>query len=574
MSLDPIPREQLDWAYRLHRCERDFHYLASTYLRVKSKAQIGFPTLTLNPVQQYLYDRMQDQLKRKGYIRQIWGKARQVGASTLARALSFQQTAFKDNRNALLVAHDEPSSYELFDMDQTFYDALPPQLKPSLKYRQKSKMQFENRRSKLLVGHALNLNVGASQMNHVVHLTEVARYPHPEDIQASLFPSISDAKGDDYSMVIIESTSRFGGDWFKAFAEAAMRGENEYEFTFVPWYWHPDYALKGNFKALVYTPEERDLIARYKLTVGQIAWRRQKQSEYITNPSMFFAEYAIDWESSWILPEGTSRVFQDRDLAPLEHDIRPGRRHYVDSTGLHDALGAPIEVWQPPIEGLPYDIGIDLAGGRTESADWTVCCVLRRDTLEQVAEFRTHMDPATTEFLDIVYWLGMTYNTACLCPDITGGWGHALLTDLQRRDYPNLWQWRRRDDAKGRITQRVGFYYTHREKAYLIHNAAGLVQREAPKIHSRDLWTEALHFLQIGLDEWGAAPGYHDDCVNAWMLALLAASDERRPGADLAPVEPMTRRADTDVARHDIDADLAPQTFGGGAWFDEMLNRT
>lgn len=850
MSIEPdlhIPREQLDWAYRLHKCETDFLYLSSQYLRVKSKATIGFPTLSLNPVQRYLYGRMHDQLQRKGYIRQIWGKCRQVGAcfdpdtpvltadlhwlpigkvavgerlisvdefpptvgrghgrkfrtavveavnevyepafelrmsngqiliatgdhrllvrkgfgekhsgsrwqavnllnrtyagvagkhriryairpwadthdfedgwmggildgegcfrwkrsgvemnitqvdgpvwerilaylrrhdytahlyvddrvpgprsklggkklnrvhvfhmnevmrllattrpvrwstvgdwwdgkalsgcgyndeqswpvvediiplgprrmidlqtstktyiangfvshnSTLARAVSFHQTAFKDNRNALLVAHDEPSSYELFDMDQTFYDALPPQLKPSLKYRQKSKMQFENRRSKLLVGHALNLNVGASQMNHIVHLTEVARYPHPEDIQASLFPSISDAKGDDYSVVIIESTSRFGGDWFKAFAEAAMRGENEYEFTFVPWYWHPDYTLRGNHKQLTLTPEERELATKYKLTAGQIAWRRQKQSEYITNPSMFFAEYAIDWESSWVLPEGTARVFADADLQPLEHFVRPGKRHYVDSTGLHDTLGGPIEVWEPPIDGKYYDIGIDIAGGRTASADWTVLCVLRRDTLEQVAEVRIHMDPASAEFLDLVYWLGMTYNTACLCPDITGGWGHALLSDLQRRDYPNLWQWRRRDDGKERISARVGFYYTHREKAYLVHNAVAMVKRESPHLHSQHLWSEALHFLQIGLDEWGAAPGYHDDCVNAWMLALMAASDERAHGGDLQPPEPVRLPADTIHNIHDIDVDLTPQTMGAGTWLDDQLKRS
>ena len=62
------------------------------------------------------------------------------------------------------------------------------------------------------------MNVGASQMSHIAHLTEVARYPNPDEVQASLFPAFSDARGQqDYSAIILESTSHFNGAWFKEF---------------------------------------------------------------------------------------------------------------------------------------------------------------------------------------------------------------------------------------------------------------------------------------------------------------------------------------------------------------------
>ena len=103
------------WSRELMRCEDSFEYLASRHLRIKAKHVIGYPPLAFNPVQVLLQTKMRDQWKRTGHVRQIWGKVRQVGASTLARALSFHNTAFKKNRNAFLAAHDEEAVYELFE---------------------------------------------------------------------------------------------------------------------------------------------------------------------------------------------------------------------------------------------------------------------------------------------------------------------------------------------------------------------------------------------------------------------------------------------------------------------------
>ena len=174
-------------------------------------------------------------------------------------------------------------------------------------------------------------------------------------------------------------------------------------------------------------------------------------------------------------------------------------------------LGGPVEVWEAPQPGVFYHLGQDLAEGRTEQADWSVGCVVRRDTLAQVAQFRVHENPASTDFLDLVYWLGMTYNCAEINPDITGGWGNALLTELQYRNYPNIWRWRRRDDAKQRVSSRIGFLFTKRDKAHLVGNAVALATRGEVSVASETLLDEMRTYLNIGLDEWSAAPGQYDD---------------------------------------------------------------
>lgn len=553
--------EAARWAYEKHRCEQDYLYCASRYLRIKSKHKLGLPTLKLNRVQRFLHEKAEDQLKRTGWIRLIIGKARQVGTSTYWRSRSFHKTAFSNHYNSYVVNHDEPSSQELFGMDQTFYDALPPQLKPELKYRSKQKMEFKDRNSLALVGHARNMNVGVSGMTHFLHLTEVARYPNADEIQSSIFPTVSEARGDEYSVVVIESTSRYGGEWFKDMAEQAMAGKSTFEFVFVPWFLHEDYSLPApeDFRP---TSEERHWMQKYGMTAGNIVWWRMKQLEYSTNLPALVQDFPKTWEESWQLPKDTSRTFKESALAPLERHTKPGKLYHVDKDGIRELLGGHLEVWELPVDGCFYDFGVDPTGGRTEDANPAAGIVIRRDTLEQVAQIHGRFDPASEEFLNLVFWTGTLYNRAQIIPDITGGWGHALLKDLQQRSYPNLYQRPMPDDSKERLGQRVGFAYTKQSKKEIVTNAVKLVEREQPVLRSRLLLAELRSFLTIGLDEWGAGPGANDDLVNAYMLALFGATQERRSGA---PEEFEERpRIIRPWAQHDVEADLRAVGHGMG----------
>ena len=918
-GFDPAKLWAYRWARERKRCEEDFPYLASNYLRIKSKEIIGFPTLRFNPVQQIIHAKVEDQLRRTGFVRLVIGKPRQVGSSTYFQARGIHQTAFKSNRNALIVAHDEPTAIELFSITKGYYDALPAELRPRTRYDAKQRIIFEGRNSKIMSAHAANTNVAAGQMLHIVHLTEAARYGDRADlVQASLFPTLSEARGADHSMCVVESTSVIGGEWFKEFGEAAQRGDTEYEFLFIPAFKHHVYVAHVP-EDVEWTHEERELYRRFHadgLTHGFLMWRRQQIQKFRSNPLLVQQEYpnclvadtrvstegglvpiteaghwqetealpivsvvdngvaetfemqtrlgyrvtgtrthmvekadgrlaplaslsgervrlvpprfaaqqhtavwqpmplvesriaitpevgrwlgyfvgdgswaperganaglvgaygqvsfccdardadVVDdvdrlcrvlldvspsrrlvgpnkggcelrgsvradvlialgvlsrqgserrwkrkvcvpdviwrspqgvvreflrglfecdgharprhnevvlcakgadfladvqllllgfgitarhhkqrdgtwwlslrseegkvfkervgfvgarklsavaalakksgrrrrpivlddavmaivsrglqrvydlvlakephtfsangisvhnsWEESWVLPKGAMRVFDDTSLDNATRGIKPPTaRAMPTSTGLEPQLGGPVEVWQPPQPDTFYDIGIDISEGRTEGADWTVACVVRRDTLEQVAQLRLHINPSSQDFIDMIYWLGMNYHAAQLNPDITGGWGNALLTELQMRSYPNIWRWRRRDDVKQRVSSRLGFLFTRRDKSVLVSNAVALAARGDITIHSEVLYDEMTTFLNIGLDEWSAAPGCHDDTVVAWMLALLGAYDDRlgsapTGGQELAPV----RETKRPWAFHDVDADL------------------
>ena len=88
-------------------------------------------------------------------------------------------------------------------------------------------------------------------------------------------------------------------------------------------------------------------------------------------------------------------------------------------------------------------------------------------------------------------------------------------------------------------------------------NAAALVARGDVIVRSETLCDEMWTFLNIGLDEWQAAPGCYDDTVIAWALALLSAYDERvgsNPGGEEMP--PAKGATKAPWKYHDVDEDL------------------
>ena len=521
------------WSRELYRCRHDYEYLAKTYIKIQSKKRIASQTLTFNPVQRLLWDKMVDQKRRTGKIRQIWGKPRKIGATTLVRGMSFWLTAFHQFRKSLLVTHDEPSSYEVFSQnDLAYYRGLPPELQAVANYQSKARLSFYDLKSEVTAGHARDMGIGVTQTYDFHHITELARFRNAETIMNdALFPTLSEASAFDdndwnCSVSVMESTSRHGGTFFKEFFEAARRGENEYEAVFIPAYLHADYQMPVPEKFRL-TIAERALMMMHSLPIEHMVWRREAQAKYANTPALFRQNYPLTWEESWVLPQGTERVLSDAVLERMQSSLKPGTRMTVDERGLHMMVGGPIEVWEAPQPGVFYDAGLDIASGRGYDGDKTVMEIIRRDTLEQVAEIVTDIDPASIEFEDLVYWVSMVYNVAQLIPDVTGGWGWALLSAMQRRNYTNIWQRRQRDDVNERMSSKLGFYYSKQSKAELVNNMKILSKQRMPQVHSTYLYREATAFLEIEQGMWEGAPGSLDDAMNAYMLALMGSYDEQ-----------------------------------------------
>ncbi len=533
------PERSLAWqAARLALYRADFPRFAAEQLKIVTKDP-GEPVkpFHLYPFQSLLYQRAADQFKRRGWVRQVWLKGRQGGFSTIGQGIIFWRTVLHPNTNALVIAHDVGASQTIFQMARRFYEHLDPALKPMVRYSTKQELVFDNPsdrdrpglrglNSRIIVATARNLHSGAGSTLHCVHLSEAARYPNAVEIESAVLQAVPMKSN---SFVIIESTARPEGHWFREQCDMAIDGRSPYEFQFVPWTEDPSCAVPLDpGEVLALESDERDLQRQFHLTAEQLKWRRLKLAEKRWNIDEFSMDYPLTYEEAWIMREfGVFPVHQLRALyagllAPRFHATVVGAKVLREHNG-------PLSVWQEPEAGGLYDIGADVALGVGQ--DWSTAQVLKRPTGEQVAEYRGQIEPG--EFADVLDGLGRWYNTAQIAVEVNGvgRYTNARLSEM----YPNLYIWRRTDKIKHRLSNFWGWETSNKSKQELVALAKDRLYRYAttdarqrfPLIRSEALYKELSGFVQEpGTDKYAAGPGYADDLVLAWMIGLKASSDE------------------------------------------------
>ena len=250
-------------------------------IRTKSGAVVPF---RLNAAQQKLYAVAKHQQDEGKPVRIIILKARQLGFSTLTEALLFHACATRSNVNALVVAHREDATANLFRMSKLFYDELPAPVKPMLRTSNAQELVFENPsrasrgalpglRSRFRCATAGGRGIGRSDTLQCVHLSEYAFWPEGGESKAATLAGILQAvPSRPGTMVIMESTAN-GCEDFKDRWDAAVAGENDFEPVFFAWFENPDYAMPVE-PGIEWTAEERETRERYSLSWEQLRWRR------------------------------------------------------------------------------------------------------------------------------------------------------------------------------------------------------------------------------------------------------------------------------------------------------------
>lgn len=530
------------WSQEREHCRRDFPYFCKTYLKIKGRGEIGLIPFVLNDLQVHFWNHILAQKARTGFVRQVVGKQRQVGMTLFWQALGFWLTAIHGNRNGMVMAHDEPTAVSLYMMNRTFYDGLPKLMQPVVGTMTRAEISFSNLHTKMFMGHSMNRNIGVSHTLHFLHISEAPRFANTAFINSSLFPALStatDFDGWDCSVAVVEAAAEYPGHWFKSFGDMAIAGQTEWEFYFAPFYMTKEFQepVPSDF---IPTPEEaQQLNADARLRPENIMWRRKKILEYPENPSEFYRQYPLNWTEAWMVPSGSSRAFPLVALEATQKSVMRGVAMEPTTGGKLVPMpnGGVLEIWEGPQEGVRYHLGFDVAKGESavdpERSDFSALEVIREDTLEQVAEARGKWDPAKNYMTDMIYNTATAYNMAQINPDTTGGWGHLVITQLNHRDYPNIYTRRNRINVSGdNVTEMAGLSFTKQSKRDLVLTSVSMaydgVSMGSPLIvHSSVLFHEILNYLKVGDEMWGPAPGYKADCVTAWMLALLSAYDER-----------------------------------------------
>ena len=500
-------------------------------LKIKTKSGTVVP-FRLNDAQRKLYavaKRQQDDGKP---VRLIILKARQLGFSTLTEGLIFHACATRKNVNALIVAHREDATANLFRMSKLFYDELPAPVKPMLRASNAQELVFENPsklrserearpglRSRIRCATAGGRGIGRSDTLQCVHLSEYAFWPDGADGKASTLAGILQAVPSlPGTMVVIESTAN-GFEDFKERWDAAVAGENDFEPVFFAWFENPDYSMPV-VPGTEWTPEERDLKATYQLTDEQLQWRRWCIANNCGGRlDMFRQEYPASPGEAF-LHSGTGVFDNEQIVLRLERLPSPaGRGEFADGEWTESETGA-ITLYELPEEGVPYVLGGDTAG---EGSDYFTAIVIDNVSGRIAAKLRQkYSEP---EYVRQIYALGRFYNDALVA--IETNFSTYPVMKLQEMEYPNQYSREREDTYTRQMRKSYGFRTDRQSRPRAIANLVEVFSSHPEWFADRELLEEMLTFCYNEDHRPEALAGKHDDLVMGAAITYAVRHQQR-----------------------------------------------
>lgn len=502
---------------------------------------------TLNPPQEKLYGVVREQSRAGKPIRIIILKARQEGFSTLTEALIFHGAVTHRNTNALIVAHREDATGNLFRMSKLFYEMLDRPMKPMLKASNAQELVFENPsrnarereqkpglRSRIRCVTAGGKGIGRSDTLQYVHLSEYAFWPEgPGGKSETLLGILQAVPAESGTMVVIESTAN-GFDDFKAMWDRAVRGESDFIPVFFAWYESPEYRRPVP-PGTVWTEEERELRERYNLDDEQLAWRRWCIANNCGgDASKFHQEYPTNAEEAF-LHSGEGVFDNEAVQKQLEKCADPIERGRFTDGAWTAAETGEIAVYEKPKPGRPYVLGGDTAG---EGSDWFTGTMIDNVTGKIVAVLRRQY--SEPEYVKQVYALGRYYNDALL--GIETNFSTYPNAKLQEMHYPRLYVREREDSYTGQLKQSFGFRTDRQTRPRIIAQMVETFTDHPEFFTDKDLLREMLTFTYNEDHRPEAMAGQHDDLVMAAAIAY-AVRHQQRMEDRLTAKEPGRKRS-------------------------------
>lgn len=500
-------------------------------LKIKTKSGTVVP-FRLNDAQRKLYAVAKRQQDAGKPVRLIILKARQLGFSTLTEGLIFHACATRKNVNALIVAHREDATANLFRMSKLFYDELPAPVKPMLRASNAQELVFENPsklrserearpglRSRIRCATAGGRGIGRSDTLQCVHLSEYAFWPDGADGKASTLAGILQAVPSlPGTMVVIESTAN-GFEDFKERWDAAVAGENDFEPVFFAWFENPDYSMPV-VPGTEWTPEERELRDAYRLTDGQLQWRRWCIANNCGGSlDMFRQEYPASPGEAF-LHSGTGVFDNEQIVLRLERLPEPaGRGEFADGEWTESETGA-ITLYELPEDGVPYVLGGDTAG---EGSDYFTAIVIDNVSGRIAAKLRQkYSEP---EYVRQIYALGRFYNDALVA--IETNFSTYPVMKLQEMEYPNQYSREREDTYTRQMRKSYGFRTDRQSRPRAIANLVEVFSSHPEWFTDRELLEEMLTFCYNEDHRPEALAGKHDDLVMGAAITYAVRHQQR-----------------------------------------------
>ena len=426
--------------------------------------------------------------------------------------------------------------------------------------------------------------------------SEVAWWPN----NGKLTGLLNSVPEEDNTFIALETTANGFNHFHKRWVRAEEGVEDpDVGGSYIPFFaaWHEDHRCARPFPDEVarkrfvesmgtgeYGEDEPMLIESYNCTPEQLYWRRITIRERCEDSVELFKQEFPSFPEEAFIGSGTpvfsgilvQRVLKAADDAPepvrgsvkgMDWQSRrtrsgtvlvPQRSIWVPELESSARPEELLHVWEHPVNrhtqadvsqlepDHQYVCFLDAARGvthTTEARDYHAIQVIDHATREQVAEYRSRIDPDEVKIMLLL--IARYYNDAWMAIEVTDGIGLSIAVSLARDyRYPKMF---RREVAPGarsqRTSDRVGWYTDQATKAMLEETMLEALRDGTHGVRSKRLAREFVTYVEDERGKHNAQDGEHDDLLIAFMGAKHIATlrRPRKPGRGKKPrFDPLT----------------------------------
>jgi hypothetical protein len=392
-GLEHLPEEQrLAFAEELKRLIEDFPYYARKALKVATKAGDLVP-FAFNKAQEYVHERLEEQLFEHNQIRALVLKGRQQGMSTYTEGRFYWKTQLRRNKKAYILTHLAEATDNLFAMVERYHNNVPVWLRPQTDTNNTRQLRFPELDSGYKVGTAGSKGAGRSGTYHYFHGSEVTFWPNAEKHAAGVLQTVGRGNGTE---VIFESTANGPTGYFYQLWAQSVKGIGDFVAIFVPWFWQEEYRQEPPDD---WQPEgdESQRLRVYGLDRAQAYWMHNKNVELGGQPgvicNLFMQEYPCTAAEAFVSSGG------DTVCAPA--DVAAAR---ANDLSLDEMVGARVMGVDPARMGADRTSIIDRKGRKA----YNLQSLRKKRTTEVAAtvglrinKAREEGDPYQAVFIDV-----------------------------------------------------------------------------------------------------------------------------------------------------------------------------
>lgn len=522
----------------------DFGLFSESYIKITNKKGQQVP-LKQNFVQVQIDNKIRELQSQGIPPRLIILKSRQMGASTGIQGRMIKETTTKQNRNGLIVSHEDESTSAIFQKAKYMNDNLPDNIKPLQKASNAQELIFdkplhysgdqEGLHSKIEIKTAGNSGIGRSETRQYIHASEFAFWKgkdanSPSKQLSGIMQSVPDEVD---TWVIVESTAN-GMNEFYDLWKAAEKGENGFIPLFFPWYVHEEYKMSlTEYEEKTFVSSlseyERWLYNDMKLPLEKVKWWREtkrikcnndlnqmKQENPTTADEAFIFSGTPIFNTDKIIQHKTKLEQYYKTNPPLQGEFiitwnNPDMMDYPISYKWTNKSNGFVKIYENVKHGYPYVIGGDTKG---DGSDRFAGTVKNNNTGVRCASL--HWQGAKSKYYTAQMWaLGMYYNTALIA--IETNWNTYPIELLTDWHYPRQYQREMKDKFTGELKKSYGWKTDGNTRPLIIEKEITEVEENIDNFTDIETLNEMLTFV----DKDGRADaqsGKHDDLLISDMI--------------------------------------------------------